>query len=351
MQCRHRPWWSRGTQLAGVYAVMATLLAGCREEVPESWDTELDYSIGGDSTGADTTLLKPQALGVTEDGTIVVADLSSGQLRLIDGATRAVSRTLGRAGRGPGEFTRPVELAIAPDGRIAVGDAATRRVTVFAPTGDVAREVTLPDGGREIAFDTRGRLHVNRRIADRTPGAPTVSVLSDDTTSVHMYGNFRDDENPLERSNQNSLRLVSAPDGGMWVLHTYRAFVERYDADGKLLRRFSLPLQEGQDTVGPIVEYVDNNPDRIRIKRIYVADDLARMGDSLLLVAMLPNDSTGFHTRLVAFDTLGSQRFTLDLPRRAQRIVIRDGRVFALSFDGRDPARLDVFRVVRSSKD
>lgn len=286
---------------------------------------------------------------VTEDGTIVVADLASSQLRFIDGATHSLRRTLGGPGRGPGEFTRPGELAVAPDGRIAVGDVATRRVTVFSPAGQIVRELSLADGGREVAFDTRGRLHLNRRVSDRTPGAPTISVLSEDTSTVHMYGNFRDDENPLERAQKNALRLVAAPDGGMWVLHAYRALVERYDADGKLMRRFPLPLQEGQDTVGPIIEYVDNNPDRIRIRRIFVADDLASMGDTVLLVAMLPNDSTGFHTRLVAFDTLGAQRFTLDLPRRAQRIAVRDGRVFALSFDGRDPARLDVFRLVRQT--
>ncbi len=341
----------RITHVGGVFlTLLSTLAGGCREPVAESWTTELEYSIGADTTGADTTLLKPSALGVTDDGTIVIADAGAAQLRFIDPATHTIRRTLGAKGQGPGEFTRPVELSMAPDGRIAVGDASTRRVTVFAPDGQIVNEIG-PDQGRswEIAFDTRGRLHLNRRTEAKATGEPTVSIMAADGSPAHTYGNFLLTENPLDRMQQNVVRLAPAPDGGMWVLHNYRAFIERYDATGQLVRRFPLPLQEGQDTVGPIVAYVDNNPDLISMKRIVVADDLATMGDTLLLVAMLPrNDSTGFRTRLVAFDTLGAQRFKLDLPRRAERLATHDGRVVTLTFDGGDPARIDVFKLVRA---
>lgn len=221
------------------------------------------------------------------------------------------------------------------------------RVTIFGMDGAILREETSENGRpAELAYDSRGRLHLNRRITEGTQGVPTVSILSGDGPTTPRYGNFRVADNPIERANQNVLRLSPAPNGGMWILHSYRAFVERYDSTGSLIRRFSLPLQEGQDTVGPVIVQDPKDPDRIRIRRIAIADDIVMLGDSLVLVAMTVRpDSGAIHTRILAFDTTGTVRSRMDLPNRANRLAIHQGRLVTLTFQLQDPARIDVYRI------
>ena len=44
-------------------------------------------------------------------------------------------RTIGRNGRGPGEFDRPFDVTISPDGHLLVTDYENHRVQVSGPAG------------------------------------------------------------------------------------------------------------------------------------------------------------------------------------------------------------------------
>ncbi len=77
------------------------------------------------------------------DGTIVVANAGSGELRFFDSAGRHV-RSVGRNGSGPGEFGQSsVHIWRAPNGDIVADDAGNRRVNIFDSAQTFRATVTL----------------------------------------------------------------------------------------------------------------------------------------------------------------------------------------------------------------
>ncbi len=85
-----------------------------------------------------------QDLDVTTEGRMVVLDDEANHLKVLrpDGT---LIDTLGRAGRGPGEFQRPTNLTVARGDSIYVFDNQQNRLVVFSPppSSELARSVTV----------------------------------------------------------------------------------------------------------------------------------------------------------------------------------------------------------------
>jgi hypothetical protein len=75
------------------------------------------------------------------NGAIVVADQGASQVRVFD-ARGSMLRTIGRRGEGPGEFLSLDGLFTLAD-TVFAWDGRLRRLSVFAPTGSLARTVTV----------------------------------------------------------------------------------------------------------------------------------------------------------------------------------------------------------------
>jgi sugar lactone lactonase YvrE len=93
---------------------------------------------------SDTVIELP--LHVRADGDLLlisdVARRGVAALRTADGTT---AWTLGRAGRGPGEFRRPSALEVLPDGRVLVADTEVGRVTILDRAGAYLTEFPLEE--------------------------------------------------------------------------------------------------------------------------------------------------------------------------------------------------------------
>ncbi len=85
--------------------------------------------------------IPPGGVRFDDAGRVHVLDVQAAQVWVF-GRTLAPSGTVGGRGRGPGEFIQPSLLG-AGDGRIAVFDAATSRITVF-DDGEPAWDVNWP---------------------------------------------------------------------------------------------------------------------------------------------------------------------------------------------------------------
>ncbi len=88
--------------------------------------------------GGDPGFSMPMAAARTRGG-FVVADAGTGELRFFDPQGKP-TRTVGRTGRGPGEFQFIAWIGILPGDSVAAWDASLRRVSIFGPDGRLARE-------------------------------------------------------------------------------------------------------------------------------------------------------------------------------------------------------------------
>ena len=290
----------------------------------------------------DTVFTGPVAVGVLGD-TIVVADDADKVVRLISATTRRAIGKFGRSGGGPGEFSRIVSMAVSPEGRIAVLDVRNKRISIFGRTGDLERELPLEGGTTfEIAFDIHERIHMLRSV-HALAGVGPILVISREGKPLFSYGRAIRAATPLESGLQNQVRFARRDDGGMWILHSYTGLVERYDSSGALAGRFSVPLQLGQDTIGPVTVARDN--DQMSIRRIPVAEDIVAQNDSILWVSVLmpANGNESVRSRIFEFHVDGTLRSKRDLETRASRITISDSLLYTLRLLGSESARIDAF--------
>lgn len=154
------------SSIAGKAASLAmlSLCAAClgerSEEPAESFDFEEVFA-----TVREISLEEPEGLPITGiddfvvlgNGDLVVVDSRSTQVRLHSG-DGGFDRIVGQAGRGPGEFRRPLGVAALPDGGFLVADAAPV-LTRFDPSGEYVEALPIDGlGAVEVETLPGGRL-------------------------------------------------------------------------------------------------------------------------------------------------------------------------------------------------
>ncbi len=207
------------------------------------------------------------------DGTVVVADALSRQLRFFDRSGRHV-KTVGREGGGPGEFKNMNPLTATGDS-LVVGDQSNQRVTVFAPDGSLLRAVPLVVPGMEGFIRPMGSLRDGSVLVvagTLARGEAADGISRDSVTIVRLLpggaprplGRFAGDEMFTQgqggavmmapRAFGLSAEVVALPDGFFYgSTDSYR--IGRYDAEGKLLRLINVQQEPRKVTPEDIARY------------------------------------------------------------------------------------------------
>jgi hypothetical protein len=129
-------------------AAAAALLTACgagADERPSAEDVAVDTEVLASlDDGARPVLARPLSVTRLSDGGYALADRSDRDMKLYgrDGRRRG---QLGRAGRGPGEFSALTSGGVFRDTLFGF-DMVPGRLYLFAPGGAVARALTVPQG-------------------------------------------------------------------------------------------------------------------------------------------------------------------------------------------------------------
>lgn len=115
-----------------------------------AWSQEDGWSLGAEprlrigQIEGDPAHLFSEIVGVVgmDDGTILVGDFGSQEIRLFDGEGGHL-KTVGRKGAGPGEFTGISAMGPGPNGLAWIYDFSLRRLTWLDSRGQVVRLTTL----------------------------------------------------------------------------------------------------------------------------------------------------------------------------------------------------------------
>lgn len=102
--------------------------------------------IGGEVSDPDYQLEQAVSALRLDDGTIVVGNSATGQIRFFGGDGRLL-RTIGRQGDGPGEFSGRIRLSRGTGRKLRAADGGDRRITVYEADGTVAGESPVEPGG------------------------------------------------------------------------------------------------------------------------------------------------------------------------------------------------------------
>ena len=94
-------------------------------------------------------------LADAKTGTIFVVDATSERVVVFD-ANGRFTRTIGRAGEGPGEFRSPAALALDENGAVAVWDAGRGVISLWSPEGELLEERGAPLSYWGPGFAMRG---------------------------------------------------------------------------------------------------------------------------------------------------------------------------------------------------
>jgi hypothetical protein len=142
--------------------------------VPQTTQVEavLEHRIGSADTGPEGVFVQVSDVASDEQGNVYVLDQRADEVRVFSPSGEYV-RTIGRTGRGPGEFSRPNHI-----------DVRDQIVTVLNP------------GGRSSSFAVTGELLTSTTLPF---GALSAASMGDDLYAVYVTGGIsREDPVPWE---------------------------------------------------------------------------------------------------------------------------------------------------------
>lgn len=133
-------------------ALHVSALAVCAAEIVENPATPSGprevirptrvWALGGESERDEEFFGVVRRVAVGADGTAYLLDEQLHEVRGFDsGGALVVS--FGREGGGPGEFNRPRDLFVLPDGRVGVVHGMPARISTFGPDGSIGPELSI----------------------------------------------------------------------------------------------------------------------------------------------------------------------------------------------------------------
>lgn len=176
------------------------------------------------------------SVGITPQGTVIVADKKVQDVRLFDARGGFLQR-LGRRGQGPGEFRAPHSSLVTSNGEIWIADMQ-RRLTVFAPSAEgyrLARTIPVEIGIRSMCF-LGNDLFVNGvSLTDPT----IIRVLDASARQVRAFGKLYASPNAIANAQFAEGLIACDPVTDLVVFASTAALgeIRAYRRDGRLVWR------------------------------------------------------------------------------------------------------------------
>lgn len=223
------------------------------------------------------------------DGRVLVSD-GIGEVLVAVDVAGGVADTLGRKGKGPGEYTMPDRLFPLPNGRTLLLDLGNGRMTTIEPNGSFgkSRSIAQDDGGgfsiiMPRASDAAGNLYyqpMGGGMGRQRPDSGAIVRWSPEGESSDTVASFKLQEVKIETSgganNRNvSMRQVPYSPQGAWAVASdgrialaragdeYR--LDWMSPDGQLVRGTPVSYQPVKIGMAEKKEFVENRGNGLAI--------------------------------------------------------------------------------------
>jgi uncharacterized protein (TIGR03663 family) len=211
--------------------------------------------------------LSPKDMAVLPDGNLAIADSGNHRIVIMSQEGNLISE-FGEFGSEEGQFNEPWSIAVAADGTIYVADTWNHRIqhldqegkvlNVWGTNGDTGGE--LGEGGlfygpRDIAVDEAGNVYVtdtgNKRVQKFDS---TGNFLSQFGGSGASPGQFAE-----------PVGIAIAPDGTIYVADTWNLRIQSFTPAGEVLQQYAVSAWAGQNIMNKPYIAVSN-------ERIWLTD-------------------------------------------------------------------------------
>jgi hypothetical protein len=219
---------------------------------PASDEAKTIWSFAYFGEGEEEYFHQPSDIAIDERQSLIYV-VDSGNHRLVafdfDGQ---LVRVIGKAGQGPGEFSRPSGAFVYPDSRLAVADYQNNRIQLFDPTGKFVssintKEVRVADlmvvEDLFYTIPSFGTSGFNLNMGSDADSQPLVVAL-DDKGGVVREITISDfpEKQPFVRALKHRVCLSRAPDGRLFLPFGTMNIIQVFDPKGEKLAQFDRPL-------------------------------------------------------------------------------------------------------------
>jgi len=214
---------------------------------------EEELRVGGEDAGAEGVLGQPGEVAVDAAGRIYVADRVDWSIRVYDRDGTFLRRN-GQRGGGPGEFQSIGALHFLPDGRLAVLDYNSNRISLFDSSGQFLNSFLLTIEVYDIFMATDSTLTVREERRPREERQLLVKTIDLDGKERVSFGEFTAMNMEALRSKDMAIYIVvphrphsifAGAQKAQWLYHClnsdYR--IEVYDHTGRRFRVIDRPYQ------------------------------------------------------------------------------------------------------------
>jgi hypothetical protein len=262
---RYSSFWAHVWVLAGVAACGADAEGRSVQVSVPTWTLSASpsVSIGREDGDPRYQLFRVMDAELLDDGRIVVANAGNNSLSVYD-ARGTYVRSIGRKGEGPGEFEVPMWVGSVAGDTVLVWDRRLKRISIFGPSGDLARVTTLEgaDGAFPEAVGLLGdRSFVTNAGVDVFGMASRRGVVRDSITLQRfgpdgkltgVVGTFPGDESYINERDRGYTwdalpfgrqTFTVAGRNGVYVADGETGRVTLYGLDGQRIQSWNSPLE------------------------------------------------------------------------------------------------------------
>lgn len=273
-------------------------------------------------------LLYPRDLAIDGRGFVYAADAADANVKIYDPAGNLV-RTVGRKGEGPGEFRRPISVALGR-GRFAVGDF-NGRISIFTDDGELEDSFVVPgiihlNSG--ISFLGDQRLLVGGLRQKGHWEADLLHVFSLDGTEQGSFFSLVDTAKKMRSVMISGAYFDITPEGRIYAVQPSEYTVGAFDSGGKSIAAVRVqashyhPIPRPEPQLGSREELDEWSREWDKVQRVFV------LGPDLLVVSLLDADNEGYR---LDFVRASDGRVLRSLPTQDELIRIgADRRTFVM---------------------
>jgi hypothetical protein len=219
-------------------------LACCARGADDSWSSTQPWSIepapaldiSDSSATAQPALLYPRGATVLSNGVIAVADQHAPGVRFFD-STGGLLKTIGRQGRGPGEFVSTAWLGQCGRDSVFVWDNMQGRMSVIDTAGRIVREYVPQSSAAVMSCTRSGRFAIFSQPEDGSARLSDVTARSKATLWIgDAYGDSLTVVGVLplaENRTLGKITQVAITDQHLFVGTADSAFLDVYDLGGR----------------------------------------------------------------------------------------------------------------------